>query len=122
MNEYEYKNCQICGERYELMQGHKCNNASTKVRLTIELMKSEAPMWMIEKARQGYYDDYESQLATPITQLVIDATTNGLPLIAKMAKNGEFDGTKEESQAWMNKEGKSLLDPKTLNILFPETP
>ena len=64
---------------------------------------------MIQKAREGYYDDYESPLEMPLHQLVNDAERNGLPVIAKNAKDGVYDGTQEEAKAWMDKEGKGLL-------------
>lgn len=55
---------------------------------------------MADKAAQGYYDDYLSPLATPCVQLVKDARQFGLHTIAERAMAGEFDGTKEESEAW----------------------
>jgi len=88
---------------------HACDTSKTKIRLAVDLAESEAPYWMIERARQGYYDDYESHLATPLHQLVEDAQGNGLPLIAKNAKEGVYDGTQEEARVWMEREGKGLL-------------
>ena len=69
---------------------------------------------MIEKAKAGYYDDYLSPLAAPIIQLVIDAEANGLPVIAHNAREGVYDGTKEESEEWIkSKEGKQVLSELT---------
>lgn len=72
----------------------------TTERLAVELVKAGAPPLMIEKARCGYYDDYKSELAMPIAQLVADATRAGLADIARRATDGEFDATKAESDAW----------------------
>jgi hypothetical protein len=82
----------------------------SKTKLTEALQLIKAPDWMIEKARTGYYSDFESPLETPIGQLVTDCRDNGLHGIALRAMNGEFDATKEESDAWANsEEGKKLL-------------
>ena len=81
----------------------------TTKKLAVELEKAGAPQDMIQAARDGYYDDYLSDLATPIHQLVKDATKHGLNEIAERAKDGEFDTTKEESQEWFEKEGKNLI-------------
>jgi hypothetical protein len=61
-------------------------------RLAAALRKRNAPQEMIERAERGYYGDFTSPLATPITQLVLDATKAGLPSIALGARLGEFDG------------------------------
>lgn len=55
---------------------------------------------MVAKAREGYYHDYLSPLATPITQLVIDLQDVGLSDLAERAKRGDFDATSEEADAW----------------------
>lgn len=61
------------------------------------------------RAEAGHYDDYRSPLATPIIQLVKDATQMGLHGIAERAKAGEFDGTKAEADAWFQAEGAALF-------------
>lgn len=82
----------------------------TTERLAVELVKAGAPPLMIEKARAGYYDDYKSELAMPITQLVIDARAAGLPIIAERASAGEFDASNAESDAWARSpEGQALF-------------
>ena len=81
----------------------------TKEKLAQALDQAKAPAIMIQKARLGYYDDYESELATPIVQLVHDARSYGLSDIALRGMKGEFDGTKEEGDAWFQKEGRHLL-------------
>jgi hypothetical protein len=90
----------------------------TKVRLAQDLKEHGAPDWMIRKAIDGYYDDYESPIATPCIQLVIDLNLAGLLDMANEAKNGKYDGTKEEADAWLAKEGQDLLDTKTFQALF----
>lgn len=73
---------------------------STKERLAIDLEAVNAPRAMIDRARQGYYDDYDSPIAMPCVQLVKDATDAGLTHIAQAAKEGCYDATAEESEAW----------------------
>jgi len=86
----------------------------TKVHLAEDLKAHGAPEEMIRKAVDGYYDDYESPLATPIIQLVLDCEKLGGNLrgLAIKARNGEYDGTKEEAKAWFNREGRKLLEDK----------
>lgn len=55
---------------------------------------------MIERARDGFYSDYESPLALPELTLVRDLAAAGHPDLARRAQAGEFDGTKEEADAW----------------------
>lgn len=64
---------------------------------------------MVEWARNGFYDDYESVIATPIMRLVTDCQSMGLNNIAEKARNGEYDGTKEEADDWLGKEGMRKL-------------
>jgi len=81
----------------------------TKERLTQALAESSAPEWMIKNAINGQYDDFESQHPTPISLLVADCRANGLDAIAARAIDGDFDASKEESDAWFESEGKDLL-------------
>ncbi len=82
---------------------------STKERLAAELEKANAPKEMIHAARAGSYDDFESNSATPIVDLVHDCQQFGLHEFAQRAMNGEFDATKEEAEAWYEREGKDLI-------------
>lgn len=82
---------------------------STKEKLAKALKEAGAPLSMITLAEQGHYDDYESDLANPISQLVADCFKLKLEDMAHRAMNGDFDATKEESEAWFQKEGKDLL-------------
>lgn len=74
---------------------------STKRRLAEALREAKAPPHMVSDALVGKYDDYESESATPIRDLVRDALRNGLPDIARRAKDGDFDGTREDFKAWL---------------------
>lgn len=72
----------------------------TTERLARALEAARAPAAMVRKARDGYYDDYKSPLAMPETRLYNDAKAAGLHAIAAAVLDGEFDATKEESDAW----------------------
>lgn len=83
---------------------------TTADRLAAALVEAGAPRAMVDKARRGYYDDYRSEHAFPVSQLVTDARRKGLEDIARRAADGEFDGTKEESDAWLaGPEGREAL-------------
>lgn len=70
------------------------------------------PPAMIQRAVDGYYDDYKSPLAFPQVRLFDDLRQlAGLPTTGDTSKaaifglisrlmDGEFDGTKEEAVAW----------------------
>lgn len=73
---------------------------STKDRLANDLEAAGAPADMVIRARGGYYDDYESTIATPCIQLVADCRKHGLYRIAREATEGKYDATPEESEAW----------------------
>ena len=82
---------------------------STKENLTTALTEANAPDWLIKNASNGHYDDFESEITSPITTLVDDCRRAGLNEIAKRAINGEFDATAEESEAWIQCEGKEIF-------------
>jgi hypothetical protein len=84
---------------------------------TVKLAKalgevSGVPKDMIQRAIDGYYHDYLSPLTFPEMQLVNDlrelasapaTPRNSRPLLREMAQrviDGEFDASKEESDAW----------------------
>lgn len=77
---------------------------STKERLAQALEAAKAPAGMIADARAGKFDDFESEMANPITVLVRLATSYGLLDIAERARTGEFDGTEAEAEAWFAKQ------------------
>lgn len=55
---------------------------------------------MAKKAKEGYYDDFRSPLATPIAQLVVDLFDVKAVDLAERAMAGEWDGTREEAERW----------------------
>jgi hypothetical protein len=55
---------------------------------------------MVHDALGGYYDDFKSPLPFPEMQLLADAREHALPEIVEGVLNGEWDATKEESDAW----------------------
>jgi len=67
-----------------------------KEKLAQALTKAGASADMVDAAARGEYDDFESQSATPIMDLVRDARRAGLDEIAKRAMNGDFDAGDEE--------------------------
>lgn len=80
-----------------------------RLALTLEAANDPALAGMIALARAGHYDDYKSDIAAPITQLVQDLEQAGHPELAKRARDGEFDATAEEGAAWFKSEGMALL-------------
>lgn len=85
-------------------------NIPTTEKLAKALEEAGAPLEMIEKAHRGFYDDYKSPIGNPIMQLVIDSRAHRLHDIEQRAKDGEFDGTKEEADAWSgSEEGQQML-------------
>lgn len=74
----------------------------TKDKLAAALTEAGLPM-MAEQAAKGYYDDWQSPLDMPITQLAEDLlrvrTEAALALYGRVIR-GEFDGTNEEAEEW----------------------
>lgn len=64
---------------------------------------------MILKARAGYYDDFKSELTTPLVQLYHDLTDLKRFDMLQRVMDGEFDSTPEESRAWFDAEGHKYL-------------
>jgi hypothetical protein len=85
------------------------SRTSTDILLE-DLIATKAPAFMLRKARDGQYNDYQSDSAHPIIDLVRDATTWNLHTIVEQAKAGKYDGTQEESEAWFQREGKDMLE------------
>lgn len=81
----------------------------TTEKLAKALEKAGAPAEMIQRAHEGYYDDYKSDLIGPIYHLVDDANQNNLPDIASRAIAGEFDAERWEADEWFEREGKMLF-------------
>ena len=79
----------------------------TKVRLARALRLIELDSLAAE-AERGMYDDYESPMAFPLINLVHrlgEAGTSEAAALAERVKDGEFDGTKDEADAWARREG-----------------
>lgn len=72
----------------------------TSERLAQDLEAAGAPGAMIARAREGYYDDFRSELAFPCVQLVTDLRAAGLHALAARATQGEWDATPAEADAW----------------------
>lgn len=59
--------------------------------------------WLAVKARQGIYHDFLSPLEDPAAELDRDLAKVGTPAALSLRRRhhlGEFDATKEESDAW----------------------
>jgi len=89
----------------------------TTERLAQAMEQAGCPADGIAMARQGYYDDFKSPLATPIVQLVSDLRANGFLELAQRAMDGEFDSTPEESAAWFESEGRAMLSKDIADII-----
>lgn len=81
---------------------------STKQRLA-EVLHARGLFEMEGAALAGRYDDYESEHDTPCLDLVRDLEAAGAGDLADRARNGEWDGTREEAEAWFEREGRHLL-------------
>ena len=104
----------------------------TKVKLAYDLKAHGAPGWMVRAAIDGHYDDFESDIATPLMQLVADCERlvrespgqwENLRTIAAKAKEGEYDGTAQEADAWLQGEqGQASLEElgEAKKVLFPD--
>lgn len=74
-------------------------NRSTE-KLVAALREARAPAALVARAEAGEFHDFDSQSATPIIDLVNICRTYGLHSIVSRAISGEFDATREESEAW----------------------
>ena len=74
----------------------------TTEKLAQALQDAGAPAEMIHRAKMGRYDDFKSQSATPIADLVSECRAAGLHTIVERAIKGEFDAQIWESEAWRN--------------------
>ena len=76
----------------------------TKDKLADALLAADLPE-MAAKAREGYYDDFLSPLDLPILALATDLAKAGTPaalVLCRRVIDGDFDATREESDAWAN--------------------
>ena len=66
---------------------------------------------MEHEARAGLYDDFESESATPINDLVAALRSAGQEGLAVRAMRGEWDSTKEEADAWRKSpDGQAMME------------
>ena len=72
-----------------------------KLAMALEKLNDPALEPLIKRAREGYYDDYKTTIPTPLVQLAQDITVCGHSEFVERIKDGEFDATKEESDAWV---------------------
>jgi hypothetical protein len=80
----------------------------TTERVALALEAINAPVHMIAAARAGRYDDFKSQSATPIGDLVSDLwdlKTPAAQALSERAAGGEFDATREEADDWYRRQG-----------------
>lgn len=73
----------------------------TKDKLAAALEAADLPK-MAAKAREGYYHDFLSPLATPAMQLAGDLEQAGTPAAMDLWRrhvNGEFDASNDEMTA-----------------------
>lgn len=100
-------------------------NNKENVDFTVEQM--EILNTMIQRAKEGYYSDYDSPLTLPAVQLIRDLQEIGALTLVEVAKSGAFDATKEESDAWYKREGRQLAlevtggNEEIADALFGET-
>jgi hypothetical protein len=82
----------------------------TSEKLAKALEEAGAPAEMIQRARQGAYDDYKSHRADNINALIADAGKHQLPTIVQQAIDGAFDAQPWEAEEWRwSAEGRSAL-------------
>lgn len=72
----------------------------TSKRLARELRIAGAPPEMVERAFNGFYDVWQSELVAPELQLVADLQAAGLHDMARRAADGEWEGTNAEADQW----------------------
>lgn len=66
----------------------------TKTDLVADLLhkpESKKRTELIDKAKEGYYHDFETPIATPKVQLVQDLEAAGFIDLAIKVKDGEYD-------------------------------
>ena len=108
----------------QALQGYKdhiVEQLNNKVDIGFTVGQMEKLNDMIQKAKDGYYSDYDSPLALPCIQLVSDLKEINALALVEAAKSGAFDITKEESDAWYEREGKAMIEkelPPEMHHLF----
>lgn len=88
------------GKHWRRGCGEDAPEGSTREKLARAMAEAGVPAEGIRQARAGYYDEYLSDNPLPLLTLVNDLETNGFGNLAARVRTGEFDATKEESDAW----------------------
>jgi hypothetical protein len=97
---------------------------TTKLKLAIRLQELDSEL--AKRAESGEWSDFEIPHAVPKIELygilsqIYKHTTNLkrgklAREIAQEVVNGKWDETKEEAEAWYEKEGKDLIEKEILN-------
>lgn len=68
---------------------------------------------LAERAETGEFDDYADVHVCGPTALYIELTRAGLTKFAARVKDGEFDASQEESEAW----ARAQTDPEVIRIM-----
>lgn len=77
----------------------------------------------IKRAERNEFHDYLSESATPCVDLVMTLQKLGFRSLAIRARNGEFDATREEADAWAKSdEGRLTFAELTGGLFIPEEP
>lgn len=80
----------------------------TKARLA-RVLREAGLGALAERAESGRFDDYASASATPCTDLVLALERAGRADLAARAREGEWDGTAAEAEAWaQSPEGRAV--------------
>lgn len=81
----------------------------TSLRLARDLREEQCPPELVERAREGAYDEFESDDAIPLVQLAADLRAAGRDDLAGRVVAGEWEASKDEGDAWMEREGAEFL-------------
>jgi hypothetical protein len=84
--------------------GERAPAGSSREKLAQALAEADAPSSMIAAAREGRWDDYLSPHPFPQVLLIEDLRANGLEHLIDRVKDGDFDATKADSDAWAKSE------------------
>jgi len=91
-----------------------------RLALALEALGDRKLKHVIRAARAGYYDDFESPLTFPETELYNEMKARGYNMFCQRIANGEFDSTEEESSRWANSiDGlETFDDPKIRQMAY----
>lgn len=79
-------------EQHQATENDQMTSAKQRLAAAIRKARPNGSLEaMAKRAEKGHYDDFESPLAAPITQLVMELKAAGEDDLAKRAMEGEFD-------------------------------